>query len=58
MAGPVYLSKRYPASTRLPDHYDGRLSVYEWIRGWIIRRARRETMTRAPRPNHSPAGAF
>jgi len=35
MAGPVYRGNRYPADTRLPSYYDGKLFVDEWIRGWI-----------------------
>ncbi len=35
MAGPVYYSDMYPAATRYPDYYDGKLFIYDWIRGWI-----------------------
>jgi cytochrome c len=35
MAGPVYYSDLYPESTRLPDYFDGKLFIYDWIRGWI-----------------------
>jgi cytochrome c551/c552 len=35
MAGPVYYSDMYPADTRMPDYYDGKLFIYDWIRGWI-----------------------
>lgn len=35
MAGPVYHTSLYPKETRLPDYYDGKLFIYEWIRGWI-----------------------
>ncbi|MET0637484.1 MAG: ThuA domain-containing protein [Chitinophagaceae bacterium] len=35
MAGPVYYSDEYPEETRLPDYYNGKLFIYEWIRGWI-----------------------
>jgi cytochrome c len=35
MAGPVYYSDMYPAATRFPDYYDGKLFIYDWIRGWI-----------------------
>ncbi|MCW9708702.1 ThuA domain-containing protein [Fodinibius salsisoli] len=35
MAGPVYYTDMYPEDTRLPDYYDGKLFIYEWIRGWI-----------------------
>lgn len=35
MAGPVYYSDLYPADTRFPDYFDGKLFIYDWIRGWI-----------------------
>ncbi len=35
MAGPVYYTDLYPKETRLPDYYNGKLIIYEWIRGWI-----------------------
>jgi cytochrome c len=35
MAGPVYYSDMYSAATRYPDYYDGKLFIYEWMRGWI-----------------------
>jgi len=35
MAGPVYYAEDYPKETRLPDYYNGKLFVYDWIRGWI-----------------------
>jgi glucose/arabinose dehydrogenase/cytochrome c551/c552 len=35
MAGPVYYSDMYPSETRMPDYYDGKLFIYDWIRGWI-----------------------
>ena len=35
MAGPVYYSDMYPAETRMPDYFDGKLFIYDWIRGWI-----------------------
>lgn len=36
MAGPVYYADQYPAATRLPDYYDGKLIAYEWMRGWMM----------------------
>ena len=36
MAGPVYYSDLYPAETRLPDYYNGKLFIYEWMRNWIM----------------------
>ncbi|TDQ15122.1 glucose/arabinose dehydrogenase [Algoriphagus boseongensis] len=35
MAGPVYYSNMYPADTRIPDYFDGKFFIYDWIRGWI-----------------------
>jgi cytochrome c len=35
MAGPVYHAERYTGSTALPRYYDGKLFIYDWIRGWI-----------------------
>lgn len=35
MAGPVYYTDLYPEATRLPDYYNGKLFIYDWIRGWI-----------------------
>ena len=35
MAGPVYYSDMYPAATRLPDYYNGKLFIYEWMRNFI-----------------------
>jgi glucose/arabinose dehydrogenase/type 1 glutamine amidotransferase/cytochrome c551/c552 len=35
MAGPVYYTDMFPEKTRLPDYYNGKLFIYDWIRGWI-----------------------
>src|SRR5690625_4195223 len=35
MAGPVFYTDMYPEEIRLPDYYDGKLFIYDWIRGWI-----------------------
>ena len=35
MAGPVYYTDMYPKETRLPDYYNNKLFIYDWIRGWI-----------------------
>jgi glucose/arabinose dehydrogenase len=35
MAGPVFYSDMYPKETSLPAYYNGKLFIYEWIRGWI-----------------------
>jgi cytochrome c len=36
MTGPVYYADKYPEETRLPDYYDGKLFIYDWMRNWII----------------------
>lgn len=35
MAGPVYYVDMYPKETRLPDYYDGKLIIYDWVRDWM-----------------------
>lgn len=35
MAGPVFYSDLYPAESRLPDYYNGKLFIYEWMRSFI-----------------------
>lgn len=35
MAGPVYYTDLFPKETRLPDYYNKKLIIYDWIRGWI-----------------------
>lgn len=35
MVGPVYYGLDYPAESRLPNYYDGKLFIYEWMRDWI-----------------------
>ncbi|MFT4016783.1 MAG: ThuA domain-containing protein [Agriterribacter sp.] len=35
MAGPVYYTDMWPKETRLPDYYNGKLFIYDWIRGWV-----------------------
>ncbi|SEM62735.1 Glucose/arabinose dehydrogenase, beta-propeller fold [bacterium A37T11] len=35
MAGPVYYTDLYAKDTRYPDYYNGKLFIYDWIRGWI-----------------------
>lgn len=36
MAGPTYYCDQYPAATRFPDYYDGKLIIYDWMRGWMM----------------------
>ncbi|MGN6492165.1 MAG: ThuA domain-containing protein [Agriterribacter sp.] len=35
MAGPVYYTDMWPKETRMPDYYNKKLFIYDWIRGWI-----------------------
>jgi len=35
MAGPVYYSDMYPNNKNVPDYYDGKVIIYEWMRGWM-----------------------
>jgi glucose/arabinose dehydrogenase len=35
MAGPVFYSDLYPAETRMPGYYNGKLFIYEWVRNFI-----------------------
>jgi cytochrome c len=37
MAGPVYYRSDFKDAKRaFPEYYDGKLFIYEWMRGWII----------------------
>ncbi|AHM60579.1 cytochrome c class I [Flammeovirgaceae bacterium 311] len=37
MAGPVYHTEHFKEAARpFPDYYDGKLFIYEWMRGWIM----------------------
>ncbi|MBK8555647.1 MAG: ThuA domain-containing protein [Lewinellaceae bacterium] len=36
MAGPVYYTDQYPAATRFPDYFNGKLIAYEWMRNWMM----------------------
>jgi cytochrome c len=36
MAGPVYYADEYPAATRFPEYYDGKLIMYDWMRNWMM----------------------
>ncbi|MBC6491842.1 ThuA domain-containing protein [Flavihumibacter stibioxidans] len=35
MAGPVYYTDMFPKETRMPDYMNGKLIIYDWIRGWV-----------------------
>ena len=36
MAGPTYYSDLYSGTDKLPAYYDGKVIVYEWMRGWMM----------------------
>lgn len=37
MAGPFYYSEHFKSqSTAFPDYFDGKLLMYDWIRGWMF----------------------
>ncbi len=36
MAGPTYYSDQYPNGGTLPDYYDGKTIIYDWMRGWMM----------------------
>lgn len=37
MAGPVFYAADFTKAQRaFPDYYDGKLFIYEWMRGWIM----------------------
>ncbi|MCE7060616.1 PQQ-dependent sugar dehydrogenase [Dyadobacter sp. CY343] len=37
MAGPVFYSDQFPnAPYKLPDYYNGKLFIFDWIRKWIM----------------------
>ncbi|MEM8484923.1 MAG: ThuA domain-containing protein [Bacteroidota bacterium] len=37
MAGPVFYTDMFePAAGTFPDYFDGKLFIYDWIRGWIL----------------------
>ena len=36
MAGPTYYCDKYPAETRFPEYYNGKLIIYDWMRGWMM----------------------
>jgi glucose/arabinose dehydrogenase/cytochrome c551/c552/type 1 glutamine amidotransferase len=35
MAGPAYYTDMFPQATRLPEYYNNKVFIYDWIRGWI-----------------------
>lgn len=35
MAGPTYYSDEFPNGGELPSYYDGKVIIYDWMRGWM-----------------------
>lgn len=35
MAGPAYYSDLYDGENKLPSYYDGKIIIYDWMRGWM-----------------------
>jgi hypothetical protein len=35
MAGPVFYADIYPGERSVPSYYDGKVIIYEWMRGWM-----------------------
>ena len=35
MAGPVYYNDMFPKETALPEYYNGKVIIYDWVRGWM-----------------------
>ncbi|WP_324026608.1 ThuA domain-containing protein [Maribacter sp. BPC-D8] len=36
MAGPTYYSDMYQGDEKLPSYYDGKVIIYDWMRGWMF----------------------
>jgi glucose/arabinose dehydrogenase/cytochrome c551/c552/type 1 glutamine amidotransferase len=36
MAGPTYYSDEYVNGGGLPSYYDGKVIIYDWMRGWLM----------------------
>jgi glucose/arabinose dehydrogenase/cytochrome c551/c552 len=36
MAGPTYYSDQYENGGGLPGYYDGKVIIYDWMRGWMM----------------------
>lgn len=36
MAGPTYYCDQYPAASRFPKYYDGKVITYDWMRNWMM----------------------
>ncbi len=35
MAGPVFYIDMYPSEKSIPAYYDGKVLIYDWMRGWM-----------------------
>ncbi len=35
MAGPVFYADLYPGEKSVPAYYDGKVIIYDWMRGWM-----------------------
>ena len=35
MAGPVFYKDLYPSEKSIPAYYDGKVLIYDWMRGWM-----------------------
>ncbi|WP_300020793.1 ThuA domain-containing protein [uncultured Maribacter sp.] len=36
MAGPTYYSDMFDGDEKLPSYYDGKVIIYDWMRGWMF----------------------
>ena len=36
MAGPTYYSDMFEGDEKLPSYYDGKVIIYDWMRGWMF----------------------
>ncbi|APQ15924.1 ThuA domain-containing protein [Maribacter hydrothermalis] len=36
MAGPTYYSDMFQGDEKLPSYYDGKVIIYDWMRGWMF----------------------
>jgi glucose/arabinose dehydrogenase/cytochrome c551/c552/type 1 glutamine amidotransferase len=36
MAGPTYYSDLFQGDEKLPSYYDGKVIIYDWMRGWMF----------------------
>lgn len=36
MAGPTYYPDLYEGTQKLPNYYDGKVIIYDWMRGWMF----------------------